>query len=97
MTLATNGVVHQNICHVGTLTFTARGTLAEQLYPLMTVSIGATPLLSTRVQGEKNYRVPIPKAGMITIAFHDDRYLPDNKPPEDRNLFISNWQFQPAP
>lgn len=95
--LATNGMVVLQVCRPGVLTFTARGTAAKSLLPLMSVSASDQPLLTARVGQEQLYRVQVPKAGLLTITFHDDAYLPDTTPPEDRNLFVSAVRFVAVP
>ncbi|THF69857.1 hypothetical protein E7T06_10160 [Deinococcus sp. Arct2-2] len=95
--LATNGMVVLQVCRPGVLTFVARGTAAEKLLPLMSVSADDQRLLTARVSAERLYRVQVPKAALLTITFHDDAYLPDTVPPQDRNLFVSAVRFVAMP
>lgn len=95
--MASNGMVVLQVCRPGVLTFTASGTAAQKLWPLMSVSVNAQPLLTARVSTDRSYHVQVPEAGFLSITFHDDAYLPDANPPEDRNLFVSAVRFVAVP
>lgn len=95
--LGASGTVYRQVCQPGILTFRARGSVAQNLFPLMSVGLGGQTLLTTRVSGERSYRVVVPRAGLLTLTFHNDAYLPDANPPEDRNLFVSKLRFIPTP
>lgn len=93
--LNTNGTIHQTICQPGTLTFTAQGTPANQHYPLISVNLGSTNLITTHISDEQTHQIQIPEPGELTLTFHNDAYKPDANPPEDRNLMVRNWNYHP--
>lgn len=92
--LTANGVLTTQVCQAGTLTFEAWGTPAAGRYPLMTVSLNGKVIFSDRPAKRRTYRLPIAQAGAVALAFHDDLYLPQHVPPEDRNLFIQGWSVR---
>lgn len=95
--MATSSTVYQRVCQPGTLTFQARGTAVRGRFPLMSVTVADRTLLTTRVAQPRRYRVGVPEAGVLAVTFHDDAYAPKARPPEDRNLFVSQLRFRPEP
>ncbi|GGR29165.1 hypothetical protein GCM10008957_45200 [Deinococcus ruber] len=63
----------------------------------MSVSAGDQSLLTVRVSVERLFQVRVPKAALLTITFHDDAYLPNAIPRQDRNLFVRSVRFVATP
>lgn len=86
--LFNTGLIFQNVCSPGFLSFRAIGIDAENVYPIMTVSISDKTILTTRVVGERSFKLYIPESGVLSISFHNDFFSSEVTPPQDRNLFI---------
>lgn len=69
------GAVSVTVCGPGTLTVTARGELAGDELPLLTVSLGPRPLAAFAV-GEvaQEHRVAVPGAGLLSVGYPNDFY-----------------------
>lgn len=69
------GAVSAPVCGPGVLTVTARGELAGDELPLLTVSLGARPLAAFAVgEAAGEYRVNVPEAGLLSVGYPNDFY-----------------------
>jgi len=88
--LMTNAGIYSCTAGPGTLSFVARGTVASSIGARVVLAQGQEVLLEAELHdGETPFRVDVPAAGTLLLAFVNDQHAP----PEDRNLWISGLDF----
>ena len=76
----------------GTLSFLARGTVANNIGARIVLVQGQVVLLEAELSnGETQFVVDVPAAGTLLLAFVNDQ----RTPLEDRNLWVSGLDFSP--
>lgn len=88
---ASNDVLRLPVCSAGEITFSARGTIGGGFPARLVVAHGTTTLFDEGVDARREIRIQIPGPGWLLLAFVNDYYVP----PEDRNLWIYDFQFEP--
>ena len=90
-TFWSSGLLRLQVCGPGTLSFTASGTAAQGRDAVLSVALGASPLLETPVRLPRFFRLRVSGPGWLSFGFPNDLY----RPPEDRNLFLRGLSFTP--
>ena len=90
-TFVSSGLLRLQVCGPGTLSFTASGTTAQGQDAVLSVALGAFPLLETPVRQPRLFRLRVSGPGWLSFGFPNDLY----RPPEDRNLFLRGLSFTP--
>lgn len=69
------GAVSAPVCGPGVLNVTARGELAGDELPLLTVSLGARPLAAFPVgEAAQDFQVRVPGPGLLSVGYPNDFY-----------------------
>ena len=90
-TFVSSGLLRLQVCGPGTLSFTASGTAAQGQDAVLSVALGASPLLETAARQPRLFRLRVSGPGWLSFGFPNDLY----RPPEDRNLFLRGLSFTP--
>ncbi len=90
-TFVSSGLLRLQVCSPGTLSFTASGTAAQGQDAVLSVALGASPLLETAARQPRLFRLRVSGPGWLSFGFPNDLY----RPPEDRNLFLRGLSFTP--
>lgn len=91
------GYIGMHPCQAGTLTISGYGVEAGGDWPLLIASLDADGIGSWKFDQERNFKVDVPHGGRITLAFMNAYYNAEQRPIQQRQLYLEQVRFTPRP